>query len=230
MATIALRISRTFNDLSGIMLCFEGIPNVLIYQHDADEDITRTHCHFLLEKSPIDTEGLKKRILKIVKFFGNSDWSTSQKEYTSSEKYISYMSKGILEPVYNKGYETTHIDTLKALWLIPQRGVIANQERITAPDLQYGSARPIVSQQTLIEQYQAYLDELLENVSTMSPNLTLDHFRGPSLLYWRKRNGGLLPQTSTYKRFLASLYLEYRDHKRLPLAEEAIQDISKFYA
>jgi len=225
--TIALRISRAFNDISGIINVMEDVPNVLVYQHDPDEDVKRIHCHFLIQQSPIDKEGLKKRILKLYKFHGNADWSVSPKEYESPDKYITYMSKGQLDPVFNKGYDTTHIGSLRALWqnaisavsvLLPPQGVVTAVR-----------GKTLNLQQNLTDQYQAYLDELLVDVSTMSPHLTLDSFRGPSLLYWRKRNGGLLPQTSTYKRFLASLYLEYRDHKRLPLAEEAIESIKNFY-
>jgi len=176
----------------------------------------------------VDCEGLKKRIKKHHNFHGNSDWSTSAKHYENTDTYITYMTKGILDPVWNYNHSTNHLNALKLLWV--NVAATPSPLRHAAQAASLGEAPRVASTLTLNEQYQAYLDELLEHVSTMSPNLTLDSFRGPSLLYWRKRNGGLLPQTSTYKRFLASLYLEYRDHKRLPLAEEAIQDISKFYA
>lgn len=220
-----LRISRSWEVLKDcVAATMVDDCHVLVYEHPADDEVKRTHCHFLISSNIVDCEGLKKRISKHHKFYGNSDWSNSRKEYETTDKYISYMSKGIFDPVFNLGYERPHIDTLKSLWVIT-----TDKPSVVEPLIVREASGNIKKEQNLTDQYQAYLDELLENVSSMPPNLSLDSFRGPSLLYWRKRNGGLLPQTSTYKRFLASLYLEYRDLKRLPLAEEAIECVKNFY-
>jgi len=171
----------------------------------------------------IGQEGLKKRALKLLPLKGNQDWSFRPDEYfNDAQRYITYMSKGRLFPVYTKEFDPNEIERLRGLWEDPKPPA---ETRV-----QETKKETLPAKDTLQDLYQTYLDEILENVATMSPHLTIKDFRAPSIAFWRKRNGGLLPQTSTYKRFLTSLYLEYRDLKRLPLCENTLNDIELKYA
>lgn len=87
---------------------------VLVCQHDADDEVNRTHVHMLLYQSQTKEESIKRKIKKItnMELKGNSDWSWVDKLPTvkreefwldaepccSDEmevfKYIRYIIKG----------------------------------------------------------------------------------------------------------------------------------------
>lgn len=120
MATLTPRISLPFSDISGAIGVWEKhFTKCLIYQHEADEDVQRTHCHLLLEGVNCSIETLKNdfkfQLPNIGK--GNELWSWSHsKEYTTTDKYITYMTKGNLPPVYNKGYLSAYLIEMGKAW------------------------------------------------------------------------------------------------------------------
>lgn len=78
----------------------------------------------------------------------------------------------------------------------------------------------------MLDVYQKYLvDVIPENLAHIGQTYTIGHLRSASITWWRKRSGGLLPQTSTYKRFLASAWLEVHDilRKSQQLAEVELE-------
>lgn len=118
------RITRAYTDLSGAfrsisLLC----DKMLIYEHEADEEITKTHCHFVAEHN-CTTKTLKNTILKNLKtgdsLNGNEDWSMPENNWDKSHKTITYMTKGRLEPKYNQGYTQDEIEKAKNDWTAPQ--------------------------------------------------------------------------------------------------------------
>lgn len=220
----AIRITRSYQDISGVIADWATVShNLICYEHKADSEIKATHVHILIMGCTLGQEGLKKRALKYLPLKGNQDWSFRPDEYfNDAQRYITYMSKGQLVPVFTKEFDPMEIERLRALWVAPKSPAehcVQKSEKQESP-----------AKDTLSDLYQTYCDDILENVATMGLHLTIKDFRGPSIAFWRKRNGGLLPQTSTYKRFLTSVYLEYRDLKRLPMCENTLNDIELKYA
>jgi len=194
---------------------------LIVYQHDSDEQIKKTHCHILIEECSIGVEGLKKRVQSF-NLKGNQDWSFRPEGYENDiDKYLTYMSKGKIAPAFNKGYEPSRLETVRGNWV---------EHKSPAKETPASEASARVQKDSLSDLYQTYCDEILENVSSMGLHLTIRDFRSASIAFWRKRNGGLLPQTSTYKRFITSVFLEYRDLKRLPICEETLNEIELRYA
>jgi len=216
----ACRISRSYDELKELITDWATVcDKLLVYQHPADEEIKKTHLHFLMEGCRIGEEGIKKRSKTFIKLHGNEDWSFSQKEYDGQvQKYIIYMTKGLYEPVYNKGYCLIDLEECKKAWIPPEK------EMRHAPGM---TATLVCKKETiLIQQWLDYKKECMPT-GNFSHHQELKDFRGVSISYWRKRNKGLMPTASTYKRFLVSLYLEYCDLVKKPLTEQVIDEVDE---
>lgn len=93
------RISRTYEELADL---FDGWAKqsryLWVYEHSADEKVNRTHCHFFISGSRADREKLKER--KSWKDFnakGNEFSAMKTYDPTKEYKYITYMTKGVLD-------------------------------------------------------------------------------------------------------------------------------------
>jgi len=115
------RITRPYSDLSGafrslVCLC----SSMLIYEHEADEEINRTHIHFVATHE-CTTKTLKNTLqanlpLGYNKLDGNKDWSMPENNWDKDHKSITYMTKGKLEPKYNQGFTEDEIRLAKEAW------------------------------------------------------------------------------------------------------------------
>jgi len=119
------RISRSYDE------CQEQIKElaayatrVAIYQHDADEDVNRTHVHGIIRICSRGEDTLRTKFFK--KYFaGNKQYQLATTYIPAkgmdakpvNDKYITYMSKGHLEPVYVKDYTQVEIDHWKSQWI-----------------------------------------------------------------------------------------------------------------
>jgi len=215
----ALRISRDNTDLQQVFDDWAKVAGkLLVYRHDADEEVKTTHCHFLIEECSIGTaEGLRKRV-KHLGFSGNKDWAFTDPPTTdeSRDKYITYMTKGHLDPVYNKGYDPEYLEECKKKWV--------DYESPSAPK----TAITVVvdrKENALIQQWLEYQKYCMDR--PLHGHMELNDFRGMSISYWKSKNKGLMPTASTYKRFLVSIYLHYCDTYRKPMSEQVIEEVDK---
>lgn len=122
------RVSMPYEDLKeAFQLIADEVEKLVVYQHEADEDVNRTHCHFYVVY-PHSTDTLKnrfKRTLPTTSKRGNSLWAfnTEYKEYHTLKvipvgpSCITYMSKGVLEPSMMKGFTQAEIDEYKSGWV-----------------------------------------------------------------------------------------------------------------
>lgn len=216
------RITRPADQLSDLFATWAKVSGqVLAYQHDADDKVKTTHCHVLIQGCKIGQEGLRKRALKILTLYGNEDWSFAQDEFDATKNPIRYMTKGKYDPVYNKGYHELLIQSEKAAWI--------DHDKKPEPQIIHQIPDKIKEDTSLQAVYLQYEDDILGNdISKLADNLTIDYFRGPSIKWWRKRCR-LMPVSSTYKRFLVSVYLEYKDLKRAPLDLFTIEEVTRNY-
>lgn len=114
MNSYAGRITRSYADLSG---CIRNLSlmcdKLIIYQHDADEEIKSTHIHMLATFN-YDVKTIKNAF-KAHKLKGNEDWSF--KRWDKKMKAVTYMTKGILEPSYYQNVTKAYLDEAKAEWI-----------------------------------------------------------------------------------------------------------------
>lgn len=125
MEKCVLRISRPYDQLREV---FKGLEAefIVVYEHN---EASRVHIHALLKECPIQLLGLKRRIEKVVGKVSKTDWSFKTTEIT--EQFITYMSKGKLDPVFVKGYTPERIASYRSAWIEPEKKV---QTKLTKPN------------------------------------------------------------------------------------------------
>lgn len=110
---LAIRLSYRYLDLASWIEELKNETDVLVlYEH---EDGNRPHVH-------VYTEGLKLTVLtaknRLARFLGfrpaKTDWSFKTAE---DRKFITYMSKGTLQPKTCKGIDGTELEGLRSQWI-----------------------------------------------------------------------------------------------------------------
>jgi len=115
MPKYAIRLHYPYDRLTDF---FNRFDVVVVYQHDADEEVSRTHVHALLEAT-ISTDTMKNWVRKLVGHVEKTDWSfkTELQGQPVQDRFITYMSNGILEPKLVKGFTQEVIDNYKSQWI-----------------------------------------------------------------------------------------------------------------
>lgn len=127
---LAIRVSRSYEEVAAWVQGLKG-DKVIVYQHDADDEVSRTHIHMLIINSGLKPDAMKARFKTLYGEIVKTDWSFSSgfkedgkvtpiSEDTSS-KFITYMSKGHLTPVYNHGYDPVDLLRLTQEWKEPKK-------------------------------------------------------------------------------------------------------------
>jgi len=107
------RVSRSYTEVAEVItLLTAKCDAIVVYEHVSDLEVSRTHVHFYIEDCKITVEGIKKMFRKVCGDLTRSDWAFNSKDV--DRNCITYMSKGELEPVYNRGGIQT--DYYKDLW------------------------------------------------------------------------------------------------------------------
>lgn len=117
---LAFRVSRPYKELIGVFdRMKDACDKYIVYQHDADEEITRTHVHGLCVGIKVSTDTLKNWIKKELKTsaFPKTDWSfvTELQGKPVNEQFITYMAKGHLEPVRST-WDNDEVLRLRGEW------------------------------------------------------------------------------------------------------------------
>lgn len=119
----AVRVSLPFDRLDKVIEeWLNKVDGVVVYQHN---EANRIHCHFLLYNTKVSKVRLKQ--LGLLHLPGNelqrnALWSWKQLGNTEADKqtYITYMSKGKLEPEVCVGIEWKEVERYKMMWIEPQ--------------------------------------------------------------------------------------------------------------
>jgi len=128
----APRVSVSYADISNVILEWSKVcDQFIVYEHDADEEVATTHCHFLMMSSTVKEEALKRRFYKLYPTdrLGNDLWAWKHKEHPNPDLgYIKYMSKGVLAPKFVKNISPAIVDEFRQKW-VPKNPVssVANK-------------------------------------------------------------------------------------------------------
>jgi len=119
----AFRISVSYQDANIRLLeLFDMCEKVAVYEHEADDEVSRTHIHGLIMNCSRKEDTLRNKIFK-------PNWKKDYQLATTyrsgkdliitpvSESYITYMAKGKLDPQYVKGFTKEFIDECKGKWI-----------------------------------------------------------------------------------------------------------------
>lgn len=129
MTNFAVRITLPFFDLSGALRAWAlKADTILVYEHLGGKT-EKVHIHALLMGCNATDETLKNIIKShgITHLSGNGDWSfkTKHKELgpltdATKDGFVTYMSKGQLMPLYNKGFTDDYLMEMRDRWVDPK--------------------------------------------------------------------------------------------------------------
>lgn len=121
---LKIRVSRTYDELSKTPKkdeCFikklsDACDVCVVYEHEADESVNRTHIHAYVENPKVSTDTMKNWVKKTlgVTAFPKNDWAFP---VANDRGFITYLTKGKLTPKFVKGISDDEIRTLKAAWV-----------------------------------------------------------------------------------------------------------------
>lgn len=156
-----IRISRSYDEVKDWIQNLKG-ESIIVYQHEADTEVSRTHVHLLLMVSGIKPDAMKARFKTLYGSIEKTDWmfAVSYKDKATGEqipitqetasKCITYMSKGKLTPCYSVGYDPDIVLQLTQKWVEPVKKLTtANGKFIRVTD--DVAEKPKKTKRTLIE-------------------------------------------------------------------------------
>lgn len=124
------RISVSYEKLQDLFTSWAvGDAKLIVYEHEADDSVKRTHCHFLMLNSPKESEALRERkIWKDFQFKGNKDYSFKTYSPIYELKSLTYFSKGHLQPKFMFGLpEDTPANAIRE-WVAKQTPGVRTEE------------------------------------------------------------------------------------------------------
>lgn len=118
---IAFRVSEPSNKLIGFYDQLSKVStHLIVYEHQASQ----IHIHGLVIDCKVSTDTLKNWIKKCmgIKVYDKSKWSfkTEYEGKPVDTNFITYMSKGKLEPVFSN-YTLSEIEKFKNAWIQPEK-------------------------------------------------------------------------------------------------------------
>jgi len=202
----AIRITLPYADCSGIIRQWaDRSTSCVVYQHDADEEISKTHVHLALYKCEVRAEALK-RMWNDAPGSGNGFWSFKdlkievENGFMKTNRYFSYMTKGIHAPVYVKNISADLLEEARLSWVEE-----VNPDK--ARDSSERIVRKVIAKFNISKSSRYYrADETLEIGCKYQLELLLDHVRTETFkaLFAEK---GMAPHTSHYKILASTVFL-----------------------
>lgn len=124
MPNYAPRVSVPFADLSGVLSVWSEVSEkMVVYEHEADEDVSTTHVHMIMINCKYATpEALKRSFYAHISTErkGNDLWSWTHKDFPNPDlSFIGYMAKKVLRPVFIKNVLPDEIEEWKVKWSKP---------------------------------------------------------------------------------------------------------------
>lgn len=192
MNNYAPRISLPFDEIKlAVDKWADETYQVIVFQHDADAKVQRTHCHLLIVGCKVKEEALKRRFKDVypgIDTKGNEFWKWQSKQLPDLS-FIKYMSKGKLRPKYVKNIPDDIVEEWRKQWSEP-----------TTPTSQESK-----------EKYEEYEEikksfEKTHDLTLVDVPILLDNVRKWTM-HWYYRRDGRLPPASAYKRNAGSLFI-----------------------
>lgn len=110
---LAVRITLPFSDLSGTVRAWALKADQLVcYEHQGKKSGKR-HVHMLLLGVVVDKERLKQVAKQYGLEGGGNEFWSFKKAKPETRRYITYMTEGTNDPMYNKGFEDDYLQACK---------------------------------------------------------------------------------------------------------------------
>lgn len=167
-ASYMLRISRTYEQLTAMVAHIaEQSTRLVIYEHEADDEVSRTHIHCGIIDYKMSKATLENRLKELVPDWegGNPDYSC--KKWDGKQKYIVYMTKGRISPSFNKGYSDEDLEEAKSLWVDVKLSDAVIHYAKCLPDRIWAEDMAHVTKE--------HYDGMLENVKSTARRYAYEH-------------------------------------------------------
>lgn len=148
---LAIRVTKPACQLAGF---YERLDQVternIIYEHSEKQG--NVHIHGFLVGCTVSTDTLKNWIKKDVGDMKSTEWSFKK---ATSYDFITYMSKGVLQPVCVKGFTEEEIEPYRLAW-VPMK----KSEQKLMTQYKLVSEKPETARQRQMEMLQPIIDKL----------------------------------------------------------------------
>lgn len=121
-----IRVTRPWEEFTKVVdiwIARNRCEGLVVYQHDADEEVNRTHVHFVVVNPKVVWKTFKNDMFEILGVVSESDYAKSKKEFDFSAVAFSYMTKGKYDPQFNNVAEYTSevVSSWKSAWVEPNK-------------------------------------------------------------------------------------------------------------
>lgn len=113
-----IRITRPYDEIKEWIQWIPATEKIAV-QHDADEEVNRTHTHILVIGCTLQKQSIKTKLERMNGKFVKDDWAFPEYE-NNKDHVLTYMSKGKLDYDYLYGLEIDW-DAIKAKWVEPKK-------------------------------------------------------------------------------------------------------------
>ena len=199
-----------------------------MYQHDADEEISKTHVHIALVDCETKSEALK-RMWKDAPGKGNEFWSwkdivgdSEGEDKQNLTRYITYMSKGILREKYSKNFSQEELEKFRQLWVEPVKADKSGDDSDRLINSLVTKVKDMYNTFRLTNRHgEDRSDILCYDVDTVLNFVRKETFKA---LYYKKR---MFPHASHYKIIAGSVFMRICENDGY--LDEGINKISELW-
>jgi len=135
-----LMFSRFSFSYDALVPAFEYLENkgyieyLVVYEHEADESVSRTHCHCYYALTATE-DTVRNAVKRAVGEVARTDWQIVPRKYLKdhgeiNDRCITYASKGKLQPKRVFQYDVSRIEELRQKW---ENRTLRPPEQINSP-------------------------------------------------------------------------------------------------
>lgn len=193
----------------------EKADKLLVYEHSADEEVSQTHCHFLIQDSDVKSERLKRIARdKFPALKGNECWSWKEVNQDKVASYITYMTKGNLACSYSKNFSAEELERSRLAWVEPVLGNDKHPGSKKKDEIDELVEAFLVKHDITDEEFKVGFDHTTaELILSKCRTFAMSHIYHKS---------GKLPFPGTYKQTAGTLFLRVIEAKRPELFENSL--------
>lgn len=159
-----VRVHRTYEEIHPwIQNLDTKCDKLVVYEHEADEEVSRLHCHLIIVGYTTSDETMKQQLIKCLgQRPEKTDWAWDP-DLRSEEDAITYMSKKHLQAKFVKGYSDEYVAECSAKYQPPE----AYAKAKGAHKVQYKvvTEKPEISK----KRQNDLLDEMIAEIRTNYP-------------------------------------------------------------
>lgn len=115
---LAIRVTRPYEEVKEWLNNIKA-DKLIVYEHESDTEVSRTHIHMLIVKSELKPDALKARYKKLYGTIEAKDWSFKAAD-DNQGRYLTYMSKGCIQPKLTKNYDDEYVKNCMSEWVEPK--------------------------------------------------------------------------------------------------------------